>query len=166
MSKPAKPSSPSSRKVVSKKIKSRIKPKIFEEKSELERMFEKIKNRKLQKADMKGETKVAEDDAKVENKTRVQEIKSKFESLKSSEALKSSESCQSPKSQGWMVREEGRERMHRSFIHSNPDKTVRLRDVHTNQKDYEASPGKRKLEIDAYTVFLGTNCTPKKRRGF
>ena len=47
LSKPAKTSSPSSRKVVSKKIKSRIKPKNVEGKSELEKMFEKMKNRKL-----------------------------------------------------------------------------------------------------------------------
>ena len=93
--------------------------------------------------------------AKAEKKNRMKEIKSKFE------AIDASESYQPLNLLGMKVREEGSRCMHHSFISNNTNKTIHLRDVLKVKKDCVASPGKRKLEVDDYTMFLGTPSTPK-----
>ena len=122
-----------------------------------------MNNRKLDKVDVKNEKKEniekSSEVLKEEKKNKVQEITYKFESMKSSEC------CQTQKSHGMKMREEGSECMHHNSISHNPNRIVRLRDSTAVQQDYGASPGKRKLEIDDYTIFLGTNGTPKKWRG-
>ena len=82
-------SSPSNRRKVVAKSRVRIKSKKIEEKSELEKMFEKMNNRKLDKIDVKHEKKEniekSSEVLKEEKKNKVQEITNKFESMKSSE---------------------------------------------------------------------------------